>query len=157
MEINIISIVLSITNIFVIFALIYLFLRLRKLDRLYKVLTKDVEIGNIEELLKEYLKIVDLNKQDILSIDKKIDLFIKKSETHIQKIEFKRFNPFHETGGNQSFILLLLDRKNNGVLISSLHQRDVTRVYSKYILEGRCKNKLSIEEKEILSKVINNK
>ena len=49
------------------------------------------------------------------------------------KIKVTRFNPFNDTGGEQSFILSILDKNNSGVILTSLHNRDITRVYSKPI------------------------
>lgn len=72
------------------------------------------------------------------------------------KIHLTRFNPFSDLGGNQSFILCLLDQSNSGVIITSLHNRDRTRLYAKEIKKGKIEEKLfSPEEKTILQKIIN--
>ena len=57
-----------------------------------------------------------------------------------------RYNPFEETGGNQSFALALLDAEGNGWVLSSLHARQGTRVYAKSIRGGRSDAALSEEE-----------
>jgi hypothetical protein len=73
------------------------------------------------------------------------------------KMKLVRFNPFDEIGSNQSFILCLLDMDNSGVIITSLHSRDQTRIYAKEITEGNIDpNIFSKKEKEILSKIIKN-
>jgi hypothetical protein len=72
----------------------------------------------------------------------------------IQKVGFKRFNPFEHTGGDQSFAVALLDRKNNGVIISSLYTRDGVRVYAKRMEAGASKHPLSAEEHEVLQQAI---
>jgi hypothetical protein len=72
------------------------------------------------------------------------------------KINLTRFNPFDELGGDQSFILCLLDNANSGVIITSLHNRDSTRVYAKAIKNGESDNQaLSKEETKALIKTIN--
>jgi len=72
------------------------------------------------------------------------------------KINLTRFNPFDELGGDQSFILCLLDNANSGVIITSLHNRDSTRVYAKAIKNGESdKLALSKEETKALIKTIN--
>ena len=72
------------------------------------------------------------------------------------KINLVRFNPFEELGGDQSFILCLLDNANSGVIITSLHNRDSTRVYAKSIRNGESDNMaLSKEETKALIKTIN--
>ena len=73
------------------------------------------------------------------------------------KINLIRFNPFEDLGGDQSFILVMLDNTNSGVIITSLHSRDVTRIYAKAIKSGEGQNvTLSKEEKMAVTKTINN-
>lgn len=73
----------------------------------------------------------------------------------VQKIGFLRFNPFSETGGDNSFALTLLDRNNNGVIISSLYTREGVRVYAKSIEAGTPKYPLSKEEEASLEQALN--
>lgn len=61
-----------------------------------------------------------------------------------------RFNPFEDTGGNQSFALALLDGRANGFVVSSLHSRAGTRLYAKAITGGASETALSDEESEAL-------
>ena len=63
-----------------------------------------------------------------------------------QRVGLVRFNPFEDTGGNQSFALALLDAEGNGWVLSSLHARAGTRVYAKAIRGGRSDGALSEEE-----------
>ena len=51
-----------------------------------------------------------------------------KDSNAIQKINLLRFNPFDDVGGDQSFVLTLLDKDNSGVLLTSLHHRSFTRL-----------------------------
>lgn len=70
----------------------------------------------------------------------------------IQHLGVVRYNPFDDTGSNQSFALALLDADGNGVVISSLHSRQQTRVYLKEIVGGRSEAQLSGEESEALGR-----
>jgi len=79
------------------------------------------------------------------------------SEKTIQKTGVIRFNPFNEMGGNQSFIIALLDAKNNGFLISSLFVKEGNRVYTKEIKQGKSDYLLSDEERKVIEKAINPK
>jgi len=65
-----------------------------------------------------------------------------------------RFNPFEDTGGNQSFALALTDATGNGFVVSSLHTRTGTRVYAKAIADGRSDGALSEEETEALRRAM---
>lgn len=70
----------------------------------------------------------------------------RKGHTHFQRMGVVRFNPFSETGGDQSFALALLDKNDSGVVLLSLHSREGTRVYAKPIKNGKSKYELSKEE-----------
>lgn len=78
------------------------------------------------------------------------------SVSSIQKLNLLRFNPFDDVGGDQSFILTLLDKENSGILLTSLHHRSFTRLYAKPIKHGEGDNiTLSKEEKSAILKTIN--
>jgi uncharacterized protein DUF4446 len=68
----------------------------------------------------------------------------------VQRVGLVRYNPFEDTGSNQSFALALLDGEEDGVVISSLHSRANTRIYAKPIASGRSEAPLSDEEAEAL-------
>jgi hypothetical protein len=71
------------------------------------------------------------------------------------KLNITRFNPFDDMGGNQSFILTLLNQANSGVVLTSLHNRDITRLYAKPIKNGEGDNvTLSKDEKLAIVKTI---
>ncbi|HOZ81153.1 MAG TPA: DUF4446 family protein [Candidatus Woesebacteria bacterium] len=91
-----------------------------------------------------YRKIVAKSKPDVLSQPKNI------------KLKLTRFNPFDNVGSDQSFVFCLLDNTNSGVIITSLHNRESTRVYAKTIKNGQGENdSLSKEETQTLIKTIN--
>lgn len=70
----------------------------------------------------------------------------KAGEAHFQRMGVVRFNPFRETGGDQSFALALLDSEDSGVVILSLHSREGTRIYAKPVKNGKSRYDLSKEE-----------
>ena len=73
----------------------------------------------------------------------------------VQKVGFLRFNPFQDTGGDNSFIIVMLDHADNGFILSSLYMREGTRLYAKAVERGAVKQPLSDEEKEVLEDTIN--
>ena len=75
-------------------------------------------------------------------------------QTAMRKIAFERYNPFSGVGGNQSFTLVLLDAHNSGMVLTSLHNRDATRVYAKAIREGQALQQLSAEEERVLQNAL---
>lgn len=70
----------------------------------------------------------------------------------IQRVGVVRFNPFRDTGGDQSFAVALLDELGNGVVLSSLHNRNDTRVFAKPVHGGTSPYALSDEEHQAIAK-----
>ena len=66
--------------------------------------------------------------------------------TAFQRVGLVRYNPFEDTGGNQSFALAMLDANGDGWILSSLHARQGTRFYAKAVKAGRSETSLSDEE-----------
>jgi len=96
-----------------------------------------------------YLLYLILTKYRYLSSSKSDSFSI------IQKVNLVRFNPFEDIGGNQSFILVLLDKDNSGLILTSLHHRSFSRIYAKPIKNGQGDNiTLSKEEKSAILKTI---
>ncbi len=101
--------------------------------------------------METLLKDVSIAKKDIDNLKSYCDKIQKEGLLHIQKIGLVRFNPFKDTGGDQSFILSLVDGNDTGVIISGLYARSGTRWYAKRIVKGKsAEHDLSEEEKKAL-------
>lgn len=117
----------------------------------YKKLTAGVDKKDLKSILEKVLNDLNKESQEIKEIFEIIRKMEKNNLQNVQKIGLVRFNPFADTGGNQSFSLALLDGNDNGVVISSLHSREFTRVYAKPIKEGKGLGyQLSTEEIEAI-------
>lgn len=57
-----------------------------------------------------------------------------------------RFDAFEDAGGAQSFALVLLDDDADGIVLTSLHSRQSTRLYIKGVRRGVADSPLSVEE-----------
>jgi len=112
----------------------------------YKRLVKGVSEGNLEKVLDRVLETETKNSKEISSIWEKVAGLEKDGSFHIQKVGTIRYNPYNETGGDQSFSLALLDAHQSGFVITALHARDRTRVYVKQIKSGKSSLDLSKEE-----------
>lgn len=97
------------------------------------------------------LKDADIAKKDIDDLKLQYDKIQREGLLHVQKIGLVRFNPFKDTGGDQSFVLSLVDGNDTGVIISGLFARTGTRWYAKRIIKGKSlEHDLSEEEKRAL-------
>ncbi|MDE2026100.1 MAG: DUF4446 family protein, partial [Patescibacteria group bacterium] len=114
-------------------------------------LLKGSTTKTLQALLDSVLKELDVAKKDIAQLQQQYATIEKESRVHIQKIGLLRFNPFNDTGGDQSFILALVDGTDSGVVISGLYSRSGTRWYAKRVINGKgVDHTLSEEEKKAL-------
>lgn len=125
---------------------------LYKFFALFNKLTKDVGVNDLKTLLEQVLADESKNQKNIQEIFKRITLLEEDAKLHVQKVGLVRFNPFKELGGDHSFSLAILDGHDTGILITSLHTRDRTRVYMKAIKNGKSESELSEEERKALIK-----
>ena len=147
MDIILIFLVLSVIIVLVLivinaFLLRYFYQTNKKIDVL-------LEKGGIKDFKDIFLSQKEKNsglEERIKEAFQKIKVLEDICETTIRKTSIIRFNPFNEMGGNQSFILALLDDKNNGFLISSLFSNEGNRVYAKTVKNGKSDYILSKEE-----------
>lgn len=138
-------------------ALAYSQWRFLQLQKQYGQFLKGADATQIETLVKKYGDNVDDALQKLDEMAQFSANLHKQLQFAISKQALIRFNPFGDTGGDQSFVLAILDNHNNGVIISSVHARTGTRVYAKEILNGLSKYNLSDEETIALQKALNSK
>jgi hypothetical protein len=149
---------IAILAVIIFLQLLWLLILQISLRRLKKK-TGDFNLGEtglkIEESLARNAKLIkalDKDVQELYNISNQINNL---SLRGLHKVAMIRFNPFKDLGGDQSFSIALLNGKNNGLVISSLHTREGTRVYSKAIASGKSeKYPLTEEEEEAVKKAI---
>jgi hypothetical protein len=118
---------------------------------LFNRLTKGVDAGDLKKILTKVLSDEEKNSLDIKSLTSRISNLEEDGRLHIQKVGITRFNPFKEVGGDHSFSLAILDAQDTGVIITSLHTRDRTRVYMKDLKKGKSGSELSEDERKALT------
>jgi len=120
-------------------------------QRAFSHFTKGVAKKDLRTVLEHLAKSFDSLSKDLEGLEKLVQTEVVSSRKHVQKVGLLRFNPFSDTGGNQSFVLCLLDEGNNGIVVTSLHSRDQTRTYAKQVINGRGEGQaLSREEEEAI-------
>jgi hypothetical protein len=125
--------------------------RLRR--RLRRILS-DTHGDGLDEVLDSTMKRLDSLSQraDALnSLHREVEALAQRS---IHKVGIVRFNPFPDTGGDQSFAIALLDAVGTGLVLSSLHSRSDTRVFAKPVSGGRSRFALSEEEQDAIRKAM---
>ncbi len=65
-----------------------------------------------------------------------------------------RYDAYNELSGHQSLSVALLDAHHGGIVISSIHHRDQTRLYIRQVVAGRGTVELSPEEQQAVDAAI---
>jgi hypothetical protein len=124
--------------------------RIRRLDARLAALTRGSDERSLEAILEAHLTRVHQVVRDLDELEARTAVLERDLKLSFSRIGLVRFNPFEDTGGNQSFALALLDEHGDGFIASSLHARNLTRVYAKGVKGGRSQAALSAEEAEAL-------
>lgn len=133
--------------------LIFLTWKLFGISGHYQRLVENTGKVNLAQALEQILTSLNLQKKDLEELSRKIKLTNEEILHHVQKVGIVRFNPFSDTGGNQSFVLAILDGTDSGVVLTSLHNRKITRWYAKNVQNGKgVDHSLSEEEKKAIQK-----
>ena len=122
-----------------------------------KLMFKGTKVADLEGVIFEQIKRLrqtEKNLEELANFSRQIE---KMAQNSIQKVAVVRFNPFSDTGGDQSFSIACLDAKNNGFTISSLFTREGTRIYTKPILAGESTYPLTEEEKRAIREAMGGK
>lgn len=124
-------------------------------NKFFKSLFPNSGSRDIRKKFEEIINIVEGFAARVADLDNKVELVRNKGLGHIQRVELLRFNPYNDTGGDQSFAVCLLDNEGSGVVITSLHARSGTRIFSKEIVAGKSKkHQLSKEEELVIKKAM---
>lgn len=124
---------------------IWMAIRISKLGNIRKQFFASGPTNLEEVLVEQNRKINDLDRE-LTKLGGNLRELTILNRHNVQKIGFVRFNPFDDAGGNMSFALALLSADNSGVVISSLHGREGTRIYAKNVKAGKSESKLTDEE-----------
>jgi len=115
-----------------------------------KTIFKGSKAADLEGIIFEQIKRLRQTEKDLKELDSFCRYLEKMSIRGLQKIGVIRFNPFSDTGGDQSFTIACLDAENNGFTLTSLFTREGTRVYAKPIENSDSTYPLTEEEREAI-------
>jgi hypothetical protein len=111
---------------------------------------KGTKVADLEGVIFEQIKRLRQTEKNLKELTHFCQCLEKMAQNSLQKVGVIRFNPFKDTGGDQSFSIACLDAQNNGFTLTSLFTREGTRIYTKPIVESESKYPLTEEEKEAI-------
>lgn len=132
--------------------LIVLQIRFNRLHRRYQQLMTGVDNANLETVLDTFLAQVNEHVQTVQELKVQARTLDRTLKHSMQWMGLVRYNPFRDTGGNQSFAWAIVDGHGNGIVLSSLHSREGTRVYAKPLNKWESPHSLTDEEKQAIAR-----
>jgi hypothetical protein len=140
------TIALAVACLLLLVVILLLVRRTSRLDRRLRGLTRGEDGRSLEAILDAHLDRVDAVARELDELAARSAVLESTQRRAVQRVGLVRFNPFEDTGGNQSFALAMLDAHGDGLIVSSLHARSLTRVYGKAVNGGKAEAALSEEE-----------
>ena len=129
-------------------------IQIGSLKKRYKKFMGGKDVKSLEKKLETIIEdnkyIIDLsseNKKNIKEINKEM-------EFSFNKVGIVKYDAFKQMGGMLSFSLALLNEKDNGFILNSVHSSEGCYTYIKEIKAGICDLDLSNEEKQALSEAM---
>lgn len=142
-----------ILSILLLVAIILLIVQISKTSKLKKRIDQFVTGKDGMSLEGEIAQLVQVNKELIEEVGKNkknIKKLFRTMEGTFQKVGLVKYDAFQQMGGQLSFSIALLDQRNNGFILNSVHSTDGCYSYTKEIKNGECALSLGKEEEEAL-------
>ncbi len=151
--VSILSLIAVIPGILALVAVIWAFTLQRRLSALETLRRRVAASGtpDMEALLASNLTGLGSVTERLDTLEEVTRALIERQKRDLQHVGIVRFNPYQDTGGDQSFSIALLDAFGDGVVISGLYARAGVRLYAKPIQAGQSTYPLSDEEKQAIA------
>ena len=121
----------------------------RELSGLGAIL-KDSNGQSLEPLLLEHMKSKVALQTANDALRKRVEDLEKESLRQVGNVGIVRYNAFEEIGGDQSFVLAMVNEFGDGFVINSITGRAQAKLYAKAVRDGRCEQTLCPEEEQAL-------
>lgn len=128
--------------------------RYRQLAQAFRLLMTGRGGADLEATLIDFVARMDRVEQITHAVDERVAGVEVKLPYLIQHVGITRFNPFADKGGDQSFVVAILDAHADGVVLSALHSRVDVRVYGKPVVGGQSTYTLTAEEREAIARAM---
>jgi len=152
---------ISVVTLLLIFAFIMNISLYRRLNRRMKrfeassiTLQTFLSGHQLDTLLQECVQKLVHQEQLYNEISTRLTRNENKLRDGVDRAELLRFKAFENVGSDLSFALALLNQDGNGVILSSIHSREESRVYAKPVKAGISTYSLTGEEKEVINRAM---
>jgi cell division protein FtsB len=131
--------------------LVTLQIRLSRLLQRYLLLMRGGDGKNLEQVLDSYMEHAQTTAQQVERLDQVSRQLENAAKLSLQHLGVVRFDAFPDISGQQSYAVALVDGHGNGVVMSSIAGRQITRTYAKPLKNWETTYTLSDEEKQAIA------
>lgn len=128
--------------------------KIKKVTEKYEKFMRGKDMESMEELIMKRFDDMDKMLEDTEKNVNDIKTLFDNMKDTVQKAGVVKYDAFNEMGGKLSFAIALLDGKDSGFILNSMHSRDGCYNYVKEIVNGQSYIELSEEEAESLEKAM---
>jgi len=125
-------------------------MRIGRAVRAYRELVRDQDGGTLHDRLVGSAEQAVRAGERMNEMEAMHSVIDQRTRRSLQHIGLVRYNPFDDTGSDQSFAIALLDDQRDGIVLSSLHGRTNTRIFAKPVADGGSPHNLSDEESQAI-------
>lgn len=150
-----IMIALSVICVILAVLVITVLCKLKTLKRRIDSLSRGKDTESLEDIILNFFERVESLEEGEEMTRAALNAIKDNLKITYQKKGLVKYDAFREMSGALSYSLALLDKENNGVLISSMYSREGCYTYAKDIVNGESKINLSEEEAEALKQAMN--
>lgn len=138
--------------------IINLYSELSTIKARYKRMMAGADGTSIEQMLASHTNEVNKAVNEYKKLEHKLDTLDELIHSALTRVSVIHFDAFEKTGQGLSWCVALLDRNNNGVVLSSITGQESARCYVKPIEGGFVsdKYKLTREEEQALRQAMRN-
>jgi hypothetical protein len=141
---------------FLFILIIVLLVKQRKLNKKYRNFMSGADGVSLESQIFNRFREIDDLKVDSKAVKAELGKINDNLMVTYQKVGVVKYDAFKEMGGKLSFVVALLDKNNNGIILNSVHSsREGCYTYLKEIIKGESFLELSGDEKKALDMAIN--
>ena len=154
LDIGIVLLVMAIIIVILLILLIVNICSISKLKRTYKRFMRGKNSASLENEIIGLFEDNKFIKSESEKNRKDIRNILKKLEFCYQKAGLVKYDAYNQMGGNLSFCLCMLNERNSGFILNSVHSSDGCYTYTKEIKNGECEIALGEEERKALNMAI---
>ena len=130
--------------------------KVNKLRKRYDVFMKGKTAKSLEDTLIYRLEQIDDLIKNNAANERNIGAIQKRMEFAFQKYAVVKYDALEEMGGKLSYALCMLNEKNDGYIINTVHSREGCYSYVKEIIDGNSVIGLAEEEIQALEEALKN-